>query len=56
MVKMREFDLDYIEEAPQGERRRDIRIKNNKTREEADGARRMRLYQRVGRGGNQNGG
>lgn len=43
MVKMREFDLDYIEEAPKGERRRDIRIKNNKTREEAEHVRRVRM-------------
>lgn len=42
MVKVREFDLDFIEEAPKGERRRDIRIKNNKTREEAEHVRKLR--------------
>lgn len=52
MVKIREFDLDFIEEAPQSERRRDIRIKNNKSREESDSSRQMKLYQRLGRGGN----
>lgn len=42
MVKIRDFDLDYVDEAPQSERRRDIRIRNHKMREESENSRRMK--------------
>lgn len=42
MVKLTEFDLEYIDEAPSQERRRDLRIKNHKTREEAAHVRKLR--------------
>ena len=50
MVKIREVEVDFLEEAPQSERRRDIRIKNHKIKDEADSSRRMKLLKRYGRG------
>lgn len=42
MVKIREFELDFIEEAPAKESRRDIRIKNHRTKEQVEHSRGIR--------------